>query len=203
MGDSTTAMGWLHKSKYREEGESVERHAIRLKIARKLAELIIDNNLTLYSQWFPGKNNIIADSLSRDSHFSDPGRVSLFSSFFNPHDTPHFQRTILPTEISDWICFILRMLPKPMPTQLEHTTSGLRIGQSGRNSLSVSALEAIDNWMLFPPFDDKQSSGLSPLLSERRCMREAKVRKWLQEQLNVPLATFHRDSDQLDSLIHA
>ena len=48
MGDSTTAMGWLHKSKYREDGETAERHAIRLKIARKLAELVIANNITLY-----------------------------------------------------------------------------------------------------------------------------------------------------------
>jgi hypothetical protein len=43
MGDSTTAMGWLHKSKYRENGETAERHAVRLKIARKLPELVIDN----------------------------------------------------------------------------------------------------------------------------------------------------------------
>ena len=203
MGDSTTAMGWLHKSKYREEGESAERHAIRLKIARKLAELVIENNLTLYSQWFPGKNNIIADSLSRDSHFSDPDRVTLFSSFFTPQDTPRFQRTILPNEISDWICYILQMLPKPTPTQLEHTTSGLRIGQSGRSSLSDSALRAIDIWKLFPPLDDKQSSELSPLLSERRCTREARARQWLREQSSVPLEMFHRDSGQLDSLIHA
>ena len=146
MRDSTTAMGWLHKSKYREEGETAERHAIRLKTARKLAERVTDNGLTLYSQWFPGKDNILADSLSRDSHFSNSNRVSLFSSFFDPQDTPRFQRTIISVEISDWICSILQMLPKPMPTQLEHTSSGLRIGQSGRSSLFDSEFEAINIW---------------------------------------------------------
>ena len=98
MGDSTTAIGWIHKSRYREEGESAERHAIRLKIARILTELVIDNNLTLYPQCFPWKHTIIADSFSRDSHFSDLERVSLFSSFFHEQNMPSFRRTILPTE---------------------------------------------------------------------------------------------------------
>ena len=107
MGDSTTAIEWIHKSRYREEGESAERHAVRLLIARKLAELVLENDLTLYSQWFPGTHNIIADSLSRDQHFSDTERISLFSSFFPPQDSPHFRRTIVPAEISDWVCSIL------------------------------------------------------------------------------------------------
>ena len=201
MGDSTTAMGWLYKSKYREEGESADRHAIRLMIARKLADLVIDNDLTLYSQWFPGKQNIIADSLSRDPHFSDTERISLFSSYFDPQDMPHFRRSILPSEISNWICSILRLLPNVKPTQMEPTTSGLQIGTSGRSSPSDSKLEAIDIWKLFPPLEDKQSSGLSPLLSERRSIREARARQWLQARSSVPLEMYHRDSEPLDYLI--
>ena len=179
MGDSTTAMGWLHKSRYREKGETAERHAIRLKIARKLAELVIDNNLTLYSQWFPGKNNIIADCLSRNSHLSDPERIALFSSFFNEQDTPRFRRTILPAEILEWICSIFQMMPKSVQTHLEHTNSGLQIGKSGRNSCSKLELEAIDIWRHFPPLEDKQSLEHSPPLSERRSILEAKARQWL------------------------
>ena len=137
IGDSTTAMGWLYKSRYREQGETAKRHAIRLKIARKLAELIIDYNLTLYSQWFPGKHNIIADSISRDLQFSDLERVSLFSSFLLEQDMSRFRRTILPAEILDWICSILQMMPKSTQTYLEHTTSGLQIEKSGRNSCST------------------------------------------------------------------
>jgi hypothetical protein len=103
MGDSTTAMGWLHKSKYNEDSETAARHALRLKIARKLAELVIDNNLTLYSQWFPGKDNVIADCLSRDTRLTDTDRIALLSSFFNPQDMPCFKRVPVPTVISEWI----------------------------------------------------------------------------------------------------
>ena len=202
IGDSTTAMGWIHKSRYREDRESAERHAIRLKIARKLAELVIENGLTLYSQWFPGSHNIIADSLSRDQHFSDTERISLFSSFFPPQDSPHFRRTILPTEISEWVCSILQMLPKPAQTQSEHSTSRLRIGKSGRSFCSDSELKAIDTCKLFHPLEDMPSSEHSPPLSERRSMQEVKARKWLQAQSNVPLKMFHRASGQLDTLIH-
>ena len=202
MGDSTTAMGWLHKSKYREEGETAERHAIRLTIARKLAELVIENHITLYSQWFPGKHNIIADSLSRDLHFSDTDRISLFSSFFIQQDMPRFRRTILPAEILDWTCSVLRTMPKSEQTRPEHTTSGLQIGSSGRNSCSTLELEAIDIWKLFPPLEDRQSWEHSHPSSERHSTREARARQWLQAQSNVPLQMFHRDSGKLDSLIH-
>ena len=202
MGDSTTAIGWIHKSRYREDGESADRHAIKLKIARKLAELAIEHDLTLYSQWFPGSHNIIADSLSRDQHFSDTERISLFSSFFPPQDSPRFRRTIMPAVISDWVCSVLRMLPKPVQTPQERSTSGLQIGKSGRSFCSVSELQAIDTWKLFHPLEDTLSSEHSPHLLERRSMREAKARQWLQARSNVPLEMFHRDSGQLDSLIH-
>ena len=133
MGDSTTAMGWINKSRYREVGETAERHAIRLQIARKLAELVIDNVLTMYSQWFPGKDNVIADCLSRYTHLSDPDRIGLLSSFFTKQNTPHFKRVQIPSVISDWVCSILRLLPKREQTQERHMNSGLVIGVSGRN----------------------------------------------------------------------
>ena len=43
-------MGCIHKSRYREDGEKADRHAIRLKIANKLATLVIATELTMYSQ---------------------------------------------------------------------------------------------------------------------------------------------------------
>ena len=200
MGDSTTANGWLHKSKYREEGKTAERHAVRLKIARKLAELVIDNELTLYSQWFPGKVNVIADCLSRDTHLTDPDRIALLSSFFPPQDMPCFKRIPVPTEISDWICSILQLLPRRTQTLERHMNSGLKIGTSGRSSATDSALKAIDTWSLFPPLVDKLSSEHSPHSLEKPYTKAADLRKWLQEQSAVPLGMYHRASDQLDTL---
>jgi hypothetical protein len=201
MGDSTTAMGWMHKSKYREDGETAERHAVRLKIARKLAELVIDNDLTLYSQWFPGKDNVIADCLSRDTHLSDTDRIALLSSFFQPQDMPCFRRVTVPKEISEWVCSILQLLPKRTQTLERHTTSGLQIGISGRSSLSDSARQAIDTWQLFPEWESRQSSEPLQLSSDKHYTRAADLREWLQAQSSVPLQMYHRDSSQLDALI--
>ena len=194
MRDSTTAMGWIHKSRYREDGETAERHAIRLKNARKLATLVIDNELTMYSQWFLGKENVIADCLSRDTHLSDPDLIHLLSSFFPPQSTPRFKRVPIPSVISEWVRSILRLLPKREQTLEQHTNSGLEIGVSGRNSLSSSALKAIDTLSLFPPLENLQSSVPSQPSSEKRFTRAADLRKWLQTQSDVPLETFHRDS---------
>ena len=123
---------------------------MRLKIARKLPELVIDNELTLYSQWFPGKDNVIADCLSRDTHLTDPERIALSSSFFHPQDMPCFRRVPVPSVISEWMCSILRLLPKRTQTLERRMISGLKIGRSGRNFATDSALKAIDTWSLFP-----------------------------------------------------
>ena len=114
---------------------------------------------------------------------------------------PRFRRTILPVEISDWVCSILQMMPKSTQIHLEHTTSGLQIGKSGKNSCSSSELVENGIWKLFPPLEHRQSLEHSLPLSERRSTREAKARRWLQAQSNVPLQMFHRNSDQIDSLI--
>ena len=201
MGDSTTATGWLHRSRYREEGERTEHHIARLKIARKLAELVIENELILYSQWFPGKDNVIADSLSRDSHLVDAERIKIFSSFFHPQDMPCFRRVQVPKEISAFVCSILQTLPKRKQILEVHTNSGLQIGENGRNSLSASGLAAIDTWKLFPPSEDKPCSEPLQASSDKDSTREAALRHWLQAQSSAPLDMYHRDSSQLDSLI--
>ena len=51
MGDSTTAIGWLQMG----ENMAVDDFQARTKVARKLASLMIDNDMYLYSQWFAGK----------------------------------------------------------------------------------------------------------------------------------------------------
>ena len=156
--------------------------------------MVIDNELTMYSQWFLGKENVIADCLSRDTHLSDPDRALLFSSFFPPQNTPRFNRVTMPSVISKWVCSILRLQPKREQTLEQHTNSGLEIGVSGRSSLSSSALKAIDTLSLFPPLENLQSSAPSRPLSEKHFTRAADLRKWLQAQSDVPLGMYHRDS---------
>jgi hypothetical protein len=48
--DSTTTMGWLKKLNFADTPDE----AIQLATAQKLADLILETEACLYSQWFPG-----------------------------------------------------------------------------------------------------------------------------------------------------
>ena len=59
MGDSTNGMGWVRKSNFMEIGENIDDQVAKLVAARHLAEISVEHSLVVYSQWFPGKDNII------------------------------------------------------------------------------------------------------------------------------------------------
>jgi hypothetical protein len=61
--DSTTALGWSQKSSFADKADEF----VQLTTAQQLADLVLSSEANLYSQWFPGESNTIADSLSRDS----------------------------------------------------------------------------------------------------------------------------------------
>jgi hypothetical protein len=90
--DSSTAAGWLKKSNFtNREDENVQ-----LTTARQLGQLLIDSRSCLYSQWFPGDENAISDSLSRDFNISTPDLTKLLVS-----------------SVPDQVPFGLKILPLP------------------------------------------------------------------------------------------
>ena len=78
--DSTTAEGWLRKSNFVSHCEKDADVAVKLATARKLADTLIETNTMLHSQWFQGKRNPEADSLSRDTDLSDADLTKLLLS---------------------------------------------------------------------------------------------------------------------------
>jgi hypothetical protein len=78
MTDSTTSAGWLRKTDFKEgsddESNNIEAR-VRNKAARKHASLYIDAGVMEYSQWFEGKANNVADSLSRDFHINEDSKL--------------------------------------------------------------------------------------------------------------------------------
>jgi hypothetical protein len=64
--DSTTAAGWLHHSSF--DDSQPDSPPLRLWVARATAHLLLDHSAVLFSKWFPGKENEVADSLSRNHH---------------------------------------------------------------------------------------------------------------------------------------
>ena len=69
--DSTTAEGWLHRTNFSASSATPEDVAVKLAAARQLADILIESNSMLYSQWFRSDLNPEADSLSRDTHLTD------------------------------------------------------------------------------------------------------------------------------------
>ena len=69
MGDNTASMGWLRRSNFREKNAHDVEWLAKQKIARKLAEIVLETESCLYRQWFKGAENAVADSLSRDSYY--------------------------------------------------------------------------------------------------------------------------------------
>ena len=66
LTDNSSACGWLHKSNFTSTD-----HSFHADIAEQLATIFIDFDSSLYSQYFAGSLNVIADSLSCDHHLSD------------------------------------------------------------------------------------------------------------------------------------
>lgn len=76
--DSSSALGWLRKSNFANKVDA----NIQVLTARKPANLLIHSESNLYRQWFPGDQNSISDSLSRDFHISSANLFVLLQSNF-------------------------------------------------------------------------------------------------------------------------
>ena len=80
MGDSTTALGWIRRSNFRENDKDDNDWRVKQQVAEKLAELVLESNTLLYKQWFQAADNVVADSLSRDAYYLTPHAHTLFLS---------------------------------------------------------------------------------------------------------------------------
>ena len=81
MTDSTTAAGWQRKSNFPEDdNENKIQMRLKTEVSREHAWRMIKNNLKTYTQWFPGDENDLADSLSRDFHLTNKQLIHIFNS---------------------------------------------------------------------------------------------------------------------------
>lgn len=64
MTDSSTLEGWEQKTNFSKLGDDPIQAMIQLKVAQSHARWLMEEDIKDYSQWFPGKENIVADELS-------------------------------------------------------------------------------------------------------------------------------------------
>ena len=70
------------------------------------------NKCTDYTQWFPGKENDVADSLSQDSHLSDNQLSHLYFSTLSDQIPSTFRISQLPQQITSFVYSTLQTLPE-------------------------------------------------------------------------------------------
>jgi hypothetical protein len=105
QGDSSSASDWISRSSFGDECP------LHLATARRMAKYMSDHSLQHYLQWFPGKENSVADSLSRDFWLGDKDIVEFLRQNV-AHQLPQgFQLVWLSEEIVTDIGSLLRLLP--------------------------------------------------------------------------------------------
>ena len=193
MTDSTTSAGWMRKSNFREEDDPLQA-AARIEVARLHARRYMNQEIRDYSQWFPGKDNEVADSLSRDMHLSDENLTSHILANF-PSQVPHsFHIVPLPNEIVSWMTSLLLTLPVKQQFREAHMTTTPGLGSDGNHTANPLVLQTISTSPASTNSNKHESSAPSATPSEKVDIREALQIPWLLHQSKVPSITWLRPS---------
>ncbi len=86
---------------------------------------MIANGIKYYSQWFLGRENVVANSLSLDNNLSDTDLTSLLCSLTILQVPQNIQIVLLPNKISYWLTSTLQQLPVKEQLREEHKQTKL------------------------------------------------------------------------------
>jgi hypothetical protein len=190
--DSTSTTGWLRKSNFSDDDP------FQLILARSVAKLVMDHESCLYSQWFPGVENEIADSLSRDFHLSDADLLHLFTSRVPDQMPEGLVIFPLPDVLASQIIMWMQNLPASTELPTAPVRSKLATGSTGSPSLSPSSLTMTPSLHGLLSMNSTESLPLSVLLSVPTRSRPTQVHQALLHQFltqsEPPSMLWHRPS---------
>ena len=130
IGDSAVSESWLYKSNF-----DPDENPIHDEIARTMGRDLIKRRACNYSQHLAGEENIIADSLSRDTHLSHEQHIALLTSAAPPLLPKNLQITPLSPPVISWIGSLAQLAPSKRELTWQHTPSTLAAGVTGWNSV--------------------------------------------------------------------
>jgi hypothetical protein len=201
FGDNTSAIGWIRKSKYREECDNEHSMIAKLRIARTLASLSIDHEFRIFSQWFPGERNQIADFLSRHPNINHDELTKTILSSHHSQVPKDFKVSQVPQEIESFAYNLLSNLPKPPQQQQGTKNLDQQYGESGQNSPHQSNSTTTHSLNPYPPNNIETNSYHSSLnISEENMIPfPEELKDWLKAQSEIPSACWLRPSWKMDS----
>ena len=144
--DSTSAAAWLHKSSF------ADSKLFEQAVARKLAQIMLSADSSLYSQWVAGSDNGIADALSRVFDLDEPSLTAYIYQKFSVS----IQLIPLPQEISLWMTLLLR-----------HARSGLN--QSPPEQIRRQPQHGVAGHHTSAPSASLTTTSSNPSLSTNAC----------------------------------
>ena len=106
----------------------------KTRLQKQLSDLLIDNEHLMYTQWFPGSDNVILDILSRDCHLDDGNILNLLTHPFPTQLHPYFWLSQVPSVIKHFLWSVLQSLPNPLQTSTKPKPSGVALGKNGVSS---------------------------------------------------------------------
>jgi len=202
MTDSTSSNGWLKKSNFMEKEEHHQQTKAKRLLARSHALRLLANDVKEYSQWFPGKENDVADSLSRDFHLSNAELTSLLHRFF-PSQTPStFRIHPLPPEIESWLCAWLQSMPEGVRSQEIRRRSMIARGAAGKAFLNQFRSKMTSSSTNSNPQPEHDCCPSSPNPSEKDNLVKAMVGPWLRQLVDMPWTVWHRPSGTTNAMTH-
>ena len=134
QGESTSTTGWMAKSSFGDECP------ILLGVARELVLYLADHKLVHYSQWFPGKENSVADVLSRDFALNDEKISSLVLDNFAEQVPRQFRIVSLPEVVITSFGRLLRRQPKTQQLPTPPVPSAAAAGRGTKASSPPSGM---------------------------------------------------------------
>ena len=186
QGDSTTAAGWMSKSNFNDVNPA------HMEATRKLASILLQSEGLLYSQWFPGIENVVADVLSRDFHIPDDKLISLLSSLVPQQIPPLFHISPVPKEIYSWVISLLRKQPSTKQSPKEPQRSKLLRGRDGRSILHPSASATTPSSTISSRTKETGSYQHSHQQYEQDAFQQNAIADSYARQLPIPSNKYHR-----------
>jgi hypothetical protein len=111
---------------------------IQMSIAHKMAENANSAGIVIYSQWLPGKENIVYNCLLHDHNMSDPNLIHMICLFIPEQIAVDFTINHLPSKTISFVFSLVLKMPEMAPSPKGQPTTPSDAGQDGSSYMNKS-----------------------------------------------------------------